>query len=104
MLPSTGPGAISRLTPMKKTYYSKGGHETHTPTIPGGQYDSVSLSAQPTGAGQFHRALVSRLSQEIRTATTTGDIQSLRREVLAGEYQPDPSAIAARMLLMAEDA
>ncbi len=47
--------------------------------------------------------LVSRLSHEVRTATTTGDIQELRRAVSSGEYTPDPMAIAGRMLFLAED-
>ena len=47
--------------------------------------------------------MVSRLSREVRIANTTGDIQELRREVSAGEYRPDPMAIAGRMLLMVEE-
>ena len=43
------------------------------------------------------------ISQEVRTANTTGDIQELRREVSAGEYHPDPMAIAGRMLLLVEE-
>ena len=46
--------------------------------------------------------LVSRLSQEVRTATTTGDIQALRQSVSSGEYAPDPTAIAGRMLFLTE--
>jgi len=47
--------------------------------------------------------MVSRLSREVRTANTTGDIQELHREVSAGEYTPDPAAIAARMLFLVEE-
>lgn len=46
---------------------------------------------------------VSRISREVRTATTTGDIQELRRAVSAGEYTPDPMAIAGRILLLVEE-
>ena len=46
--------------------------------------------------------LVSRLSQEVRTATTTGDITALRQQVASGEYVPDPMAIAARILFLGE--
>ncbi len=46
--------------------------------------------------------LVSRLSQEVRTATTTGDIAALRQQVASGEYTPDPMAIAARILFLGE--
>lgn len=65
-------------------------------------YDSITISAAPTGESRFQMELVSRLSNEIRTSTTTGDIQSLRAQVAAGTYQVDASAIAARMLHLAE--
>lgn len=45
---------------------------------------------------------VSRLSQEVRTATTTGRIQELRQAVSSGEYVPDPVEIAKRMLFHLE--
>lgn len=66
-------------------------------------YDSVTISSAPTGESRFQRDLVSRLSNEIRTATTTGDIQSLRRQVASGTYEVDASAIAARILFLGED-
>ncbi|NCE65506.1 flagellar biosynthesis anti-sigma factor FlgM [Pseudoflavonifractor sp. 524-17] len=47
--------------------------------------------------------MVSRLSQEVRTATTTGDIQALRQAVASGAYKPDPMAIAARILFLGEE-
>ena len=47
--------------------------------------------------------MVGRLSQEVRTANTTGDIQALRQQVSTGTYTPDPMAIAARMLFMVEE-
>ena len=47
-------------------------------------------------------ALVSRLSQEVRTATTTGDISALRQQVATGQYTPDPASIAARILFLGE--
>ncbi len=46
--------------------------------------------------------LVSRLSQEVRTSTTTGDIAALRQQVASGTYTPDPMAIAARILFLGE--
>lgn len=65
-------------------------------------YDSFTISSSPSGESRFQMDLVSRLSHEIRTATTTGDIQALRQQVASGTYQVDPSAIAARMLLLGE--
>lgn len=45
---------------------------------------------------------VSRLSKEVRTATTTGRVQELRQAVSSGTYTPDPAAIAKRMLFHLE--
>ena len=64
-------------------------------------YDSITISAAPTGEDRFQMDLVSKISNEIRTSTTTGDIQALRAQVAAGTYQVDASAIAARMLHLA---
>ena len=65
-------------------------------------FDSITISAAPTGEDRFQMELVSRLSKEIRTNTTTGDIQALRAQVANGTYQVDASAIAARMLHLSE--
>ena len=48
--------------------------------------------------------LVGRLTQEVRTTTTTGDIRALRQQVASGQYEPNAAAIAARMLFLGEDA
>lgn len=66
-------------------------------------YDSVMLSALSTADNHFHMDTVSRLSQEVRTTVTTGDIQRLRQEVSEGRYSPDPHAIAARILFLKEE-
>lgn len=71
----------------------------------GGRYDCYTLS-QASGqeeSGSF-RELAARLSQQVRTANTTGKIQELRRQVRSGSYPIDPRETAARMLLMEEDA
>ena len=67
------------------------------------KFDSVHLSAASEGESAFQKELVSRISQEVRTATTTGDIQRYRSEVMAGTYRPDCMAIASRMLLLVEE-
>ncbi len=46
--------------------------------------------------------LQSKLSQEVRTATTTGTLANLRREVQSGQYQVDARSIAKKLLLMGE--
>ena len=100
VLTSSGYGAISPIAPPK-VYNTKAGRNIRAQVSPGSSYyDSVTLSAP----GQDNRfmGLVSRLSQEVRTATTTGDIAALRQQVADHAYTPDPSSIAARILLLGE--
>ena len=102
MLTSPGYGAISPIAPPK-VYGTKAGRGARAQISTGsGNYDSVTLSVP----GQDNRfmGLVSKLSQEVRTATTTGDITALRQQVADHTYTPDPSAIAARILLLGEGA
>ncbi len=98
MTPSSS-GAISPVG-ATKTYFMNADREVQLNTAQSPQYDSVSISPAPTGDSRFHREVVSRLSKEIRTATTTGDIQALRQQVASGQYTPDPMAIAARILFL----
>ena len=100
VLASSGYGAISPIAPPK-VYNAKAGRNVRAQVSPGSSnYDSVTLSTP----GQDNRfmGLVSRLSQEVRTATTTGDIAALRQQVADHTYTPDPSSIAARILLLGE--
>ena len=101
MLTSTGSGAISSVG-RTKTYYTAQKRGGNLPHVSESNYDSVAISA-PAGRRSFQMEMVGRLSQEVRTATTTGDIQELRRQVSSGEYTPDPMAIARRMLFMVEE-
>jgi len=66
-----------------------------------GRFDSVTLSEESRGS--FAAQLTGRLSQEVRARTTPGRLNSLKEQVEAGEYQPDPLSIARRMLLLPED-
>ena len=101
MLTSSGYGAISPLG-ASKLYRSKTGREIRAQAVSAhNSYDSVTLST-PSEDSRFHMSLVSRLSHEVRTATTTGDIQTLRQQVASGQYAPDPMAIAARMMFLSE--
>ena len=101
VLTSSGYGAISSIGPAK-VYRTKAGRGERAKASPEtNKYDSVSISA-PSQDSRFHMGLVSRLSQEVRTATTTGDIAALRQQVADQEYTPDPRAIAARILFLGE--
>ncbi len=99
MLASSGPGAISPLRPQK-TYFSNTDHDVSAQGAQPRKFDSVTLSSNPVGERRSYLDMVSRLSQQVRTTTTTGDIQALQRQVSTGEYQPDPATIAARMLFL----
>lgn len=100
VLTSPNYSAISSIAPPK-VYGAKAGRNTRAQVSAGnGKYDSVTLSAP--GQDSRFMGLVSRLSQEVRTATTTGDIAALRQQVADHTYTPDPSSIAARILLLGE--
>lgn len=63
------------------------------------RFDSVTLS----GDGQrssFEMELRGRISQEVRTATSSAQIASLREQVQNGTYQADARETARRMLLV----
>lgn len=101
MLTSSGYGAISPISPAK-VYHTTTEREARAQTVSTHNYDSVTFSSRPKGESRFHMDLVSRLSHEVRTATTTGDIQSLRAAVSSGTYTPNPEGIAGRILLLGE--
>ena len=103
VLTSSGYGAISSITPVKKAYRTSAEREVRT-AVPSSQskYDSVTLTSAFKGESRFPMDLVSRLSQEVRTATTTGDIHTHRQEVAADRYTPNPMAIAGRILFLGE--
>ena len=102
VLTSSGYGAISSIGPANP-YRTKTGQKERAKVASGGnKYDSVTISA-PSRDSRFHMGLVSRLSQEVRTSTTTGDIAALRQQVSSGTYTPDPMAIARGILFLGED-
>lgn len=101
MLTSSGYGAISPIGPAK-VYRARAGRNDRAQVVSGSSYDSVTLSA--SGQDSRFLGLVSQLSREVRTATTTGDIAALRQQVADHAYVPDPMAIAARILRLGESA
>lgn len=100
------PSAYSAITSVgpAKVYRTNAERDSRVKNAGGGHnnYDSVTLSAA-SGESRFRMALVGRLSQEVRTATTTGDINALRQQVASGTYTPDPAAIARRIMLTTEE-
>jgi anti-sigma28 factor (negative regulator of flagellin synthesis) len=93
--------AVSAVTPAKLTPVNAE-HETPVQATQEPKYDSVTLTSQ-TEESQFRKELVSRLSKEVRTAVSTGDIQQLQQEVQEGSYVPDPMRIAGKILLLNEE-
>lgn len=68
---------------------------------PAEKFDQVTLSARE-GEDSIKIELQSKLSQEVRTATTTGTLTSLRQQVQSGQYQADARSIAKKLLLLGE--
>lgn len=100
MRTSSRSGVIPSIGRSKIYYPAVAERDINNHTISGesGNFDSVTLS---TSNNSF-KELVGRLSHEVRTTTTTGDIRALRQQVASGTYKPDASAIAARMLFLGE--
>lgn len=91
-----GPAGSMRVSKPRTygTSASKPGHAAE-------KFDQVTLSAHE-GEDPIKMELQSRLSQEVRTATTTGTLASLRQEVQSGQYQVDARSIAKKLLLLGE--
>ena len=66
-------------------------------------FDQIMLSPRAgQEASPVFREIAADLAQQVRIYNTTGKVQELRRQVMAGEYRPDARETAARMLLLAE--
>lgn len=102
MLSSSGSRPITAFQ-MPKAYQTSPPQNHVTSSSPASQYDSASFSAIADAASRFRMDTVSRLTQEVRTATTTGKLQELRKSVASGEYVPDPAEIAKRILFISEE-
>ena len=61
------------------------------------RFDSVLIDNR---RGSFEMELRGKLKQEIRAATSSGQIAELRERVQDGSYQPDFADIARKMLLI----
>ena len=71
------------------------------PGPPAEKFDQVTLSSRE-GEDPVKMELQGKLSQEVRTATTTGTLNALRQEVQSGQYQVDARSIAKKLLLLGE--
>ena len=67
------------------------------------KFDSWSVSTSCSDKDEeIRKALISRISTEIKTATTTGDLNQLQKQIESGEYKIDPEAIAGSILFAME--
>ncbi|BAL01178.1 hypothetical protein OBV_39790 [Oscillibacter valericigenes Sjm18-20] len=88
--------ALSGAQNLQSTQSARGagkGRET------GGAFDQVDISQESSGESRFQRELAARLVQDIRTSTSTGDIQQVRDQIQNGTYRLDSVSIASAMLL-----
>lgn len=68
----------------------------------GRHFDQVTIQTKEA-CSPFEAELKSRLTQEVCTATTTGTVSVLRKQIRNGEFRPDPAEIARKMLLLTEE-
>lgn len=66
------------------------------------RFDSITLSGGDGVRSSFEMELRGKISQEVRTATSSGQVAALREQVQSGTYEVDTRAIAQKMLLMEE--
>ena len=66
------------------------------------RFDSITLSGGDGVRGSYEMELRGRISQEVRTATSSGQVAALREQVQNGTYQVDVREIAKKMLLIGE--
>ncbi|MCI5689569.1 MAG: flagellar biosynthesis anti-sigma factor FlgM [Clostridiales bacterium] len=65
-----------------------------------GRYDQTTFSRVLESTESHVMELTGRVSQQLRARHTAGELAELGQQVRQGTYQPDPAAIAARLLLL----
>ena len=103
MLRTPSSGGINLYSISKSRYSTLSHGSTTMNTTANPCYDSSSFSTTSSPVSRFQMDMVSRISQDVRTATTTGRVQELRQAVSSDTYQPDASEIAKRLLFLAEE-
>ena len=64
------------------------------------RFDSVTIRGGDGRQNAYAMELRSKISQDVRTATSSGKIAELRDQIRSGAYHIDPLAIAGKMLLL----
>ena len=95
------PGAnISATETAARIYQSQSGGAAKTQRGDASRrFDSITLSSDGKRSS-FEMELRGRISQEVRTATSSGQVAALREQVQSGTYQIDARETARKMLLM----
>ena len=65
------------------------------------RFDSIMLSGEGRRSS-FEMELRGKISQEVRTATSSGQVAALREQVQSGNYHVDARELAKKMLLIGE--
>lgn len=68
------------------------------PKLPESKFDTVTIESD----NSFQKQLQGKISREVRTATTTGTVNSLREQVQSGSYQVNAQNIARCLLFFEE--
>ena len=64
------------------------------------RFDSITLSGGDGTRSSYEMELRGKISQEVRTATSSGQVAALREQVQNGTYRVDARETARKMLLM----
>lgn len=88
--------ALSGAQNLQSTQSARGAEKSREV---GGAFDQIDISQEASGEPRFQKELAARLVQDIRTSTSTGDIQQVRDQIQNGTYCLDSVSIASAMLL-----
>lgn len=78
-------------------------HKSNAQKLPGQRFDSILISTSDASKNNaVQMRLRSQLVQEVRAATTSGDVQKVREQLENGSYHVEPVEIARKMLLVQE--
>ena len=90
---------LSKPIELQRAYQppQAGAAQSQKPSALSRRFDSVTISGESGRA--FAMEARSRLSNEVRTATSTASVSAIREEIRQGTYPLDSTAIARNMLL-----
>ncbi len=78
-------------------------HKSAAQKSAGQRFDSILISTADAARGNaVQMRLRGQLVQEVRAATTSGDVQKVREQIENGSYHVEPAEIARKMLLIME--